>query len=372
MKNIFEIYLLSDRTLLYNIELYISLFFIYSFAGWFMESVIGYFLYKKEKFINRGFLVGPICPVYGIGVILVTLLLTKYKEDIVALYVLATVICGALEYFTSFIMEKLFNARWWDYHDRKFNINGRICLETLLPFGIGASLILYIFNPMILAVLSLIPETAFTIIVLILSIIAIIDFIISLSIISSFKGFVYTAKDNTQEISTKVKEKAEAIEEEIKAQSEEMIMSAESSARHAIRKTIIKGKLYNRKVKFRRKHFAKSINELISNKKQDLENRINKQKLEISNYIELQKEKRDHATQKIIEKGQAYKEKLQSTVDNITGSFKLSSEDFTKYVKEKFGEKSILRKRLVDAFPNIEIKVNPKNIKKKKSKRSTK
>ena len=372
MKNILEIYLLSDKTLLYNIELYISLFFIYSFAGWFMESVIGYFIYKKEKFINRGFLVGPICPVYGIGVILVTLLLTKYKEDIVALYVLATVICGALEYFTSFIMEKLFNARWWDYHDKKFNINGRICLETLLPFGIGASLILYIFNPMILSVLSSIPETAFTIIVLILSIMAIIDFIISLSIISSFKGFVYSAKDNTQEISTKVKEKAEAIEEEIKAQSEEMIMSAESSARHAIRKTIIKGKLYNRKVKFKRKHFAKSITELISNKKQAIENRINNQRSEITNYIRIQKERRYYATQKILQRGQAYKEKLQSKVGSIAGNFKLSSEDFTKYVKEKFGETSILRKRLVDAFPNVEIKINTKSAKKKKSKRSTK
>ena len=156
-----------------NLELYILLFFTYSFAGWFMESVGG--IINVKKFINRGFLIGPYCPVYGIGVVIITVLLGKYKNDIPALFFLSILICGTLEYFTSYIMEKLFNARWWDYKNRKFNINGRICLETLIPFGIAGSLILYYVNPFFENLYLMIPDTIRHIIVSILSILFIID-----------------------------------------------------------------------------------------------------------------------------------------------------------------------------------------------------
>ena len=139
-----------------QIENYIALFFIYSFLGWLMESVSD--TIRKKKFVNRGFLIGPYCPIYGAGVLLITILLRKYNNDVWITFLMSLLICGTLEYLTSYVMEKLFNARWWDYSQRKFNINGRICLETLIPFGIAGTFIIYIANPFFLKFINMIPD----------------------------------------------------------------------------------------------------------------------------------------------------------------------------------------------------------------------
>ena len=139
-----------------QIENYIALFFIYSFLGWLMESVSD--TIKKKKFVNRGFLIGPYCPIYGAGVLLITILLRKYNEDIWITFFMSLLICGTLEYLTSYVMEKWFKARWWDYSQRKFNLNGRICLETLIPFGLAGTFIIYIANPFFLKYINMIPD----------------------------------------------------------------------------------------------------------------------------------------------------------------------------------------------------------------------
>ena len=126
--------------MLETIKLYILIFFIYGIAGWVMESTM--ISIKNKKFVNRGFLIGPICPIYGYGVVFVSLFLKKYQDDIIATFVMSIIICGVLEYFTSYFMEKFFHARWWDYSKKKFNINGRICLENLFLFGIASILII--------------------------------------------------------------------------------------------------------------------------------------------------------------------------------------------------------------------------------------
>ena len=114
-----------------NVSVYFILFIIYAMIGWFIEIING--LIQTKKFVNRGFLIGPYCPIYGVGGILITLLLSKYYDDPIVLFFMGIAVCGILEYLTSYIMEKFFKARWWDYSKRKFNINGRICLETIIP-----------------------------------------------------------------------------------------------------------------------------------------------------------------------------------------------------------------------------------------------
>ena len=106
-----------------------------SFAGWIMETIS--ISIRNKKFVNRGFLIGPVCPIYGYGVVLVSLLLQKYQNDIIVTFFMSIIICGFLEYFTSYFMEIIFKARWWDYSQRKFNINGRVCLENLVLFGLA-------------------------------------------------------------------------------------------------------------------------------------------------------------------------------------------------------------------------------------------
>lgn len=193
---------------LITIEIHLLLFFIYSFLGWFIES-IGDFI-KKKKFINRGFFMGPYCPIYGTGVILITLLLSKYSNDFFVLFSLAMIVCGILEYFTSFAMEKIFKARWWDYSKMKFNINGRVCLETLVLFGFAGFLILHFSNPFLQNIILKLPETVIHCISIILLLTFIIDVVISFNIINSVKTIKISVstqiRDNTDEISTKVKE----------------------------------------------------------------------------------------------------------------------------------------------------------------------
>ena len=102
--------------------------------GWLMEVTCK--LFQFHRFINRGFLIGPYCPIYGFGAVFVTLLLSGFSDHPVAVFLLAMLVCGTLEYVTSYVMEKLFHARWWDYSQRKFNLNGRVCANTLIPFGL--------------------------------------------------------------------------------------------------------------------------------------------------------------------------------------------------------------------------------------------
>jgi uncharacterized membrane protein len=185
---------------------YVLLFFTYSIFGWIMEVILS--IIQRKKLINRGFLIGPYCPIYGIGVILITIFLAKYKEDRIITFVMSILICGTLEYFTSYFMEKIFHARWWDYSNKKMNINGRICLETLIPFGILAYGIIYFANPLILGVIELIPELITLILAIVLITIFVIDTVISFKLIlnlSKVSKLKLNVKDNTEEISKKVR-----------------------------------------------------------------------------------------------------------------------------------------------------------------------
>ncbi|MFV0249900.1 MAG: putative ABC transporter permease [Bacilli bacterium] len=179
-------------------------FTIYSFIGWTIE-VINSFIGTK-KFVNRGFLIGPVCPIYGYGSIFMILLLSKYENDLLIVFVMSMFIAGVLEYITSFVMEKIFKARWWDYSNKRFNINGRICLETLFMFGLGGIIIISFFNPILVTFLNTIPILILNVISIVVLFIYLIDNIISYNIILNFKQVTSTVKkDSTEEITKMVK-----------------------------------------------------------------------------------------------------------------------------------------------------------------------
>lgn len=185
------------------IILFIS-FILYSIIGWTMEMVIT--ASENKKFINRGFLIGPYCPVYGVGAIFIVTLLDQYSNDLSALFVLAVVICSIVEYTTSYLMEKIFKARWWDYSKIPFNINGRICLSNSILFGFGGIVIIKI-NPFIFNMLASLPNLYLGLAFGLLFSLFIIDVSISFSIINKLKLSVLNAKkDYTDEISEKVKQ----------------------------------------------------------------------------------------------------------------------------------------------------------------------
>lgn len=188
-----------------TIETYFLLFISYAFLGWCME--VGCKYVQFGKFINRGFLIGPYCPIYGWGAIAITILLKRYTYDPLVLFIMSTLVCSIIEYFTSYFMEKKYHARWWDYSSKKFNINGRICLETLIPFGILGLFIMYVTNPMLFKIYQSMSEIVVNIISITLFIIFIVDNIISSNIISSVNvEGSKLVKDNTEEITEKVKQ----------------------------------------------------------------------------------------------------------------------------------------------------------------------
>ena len=187
------------------IEQLLALYYIYSVAGWIMETVS--VSIQKRKFVDRGFLIGPYYPIYGTGVVAITVLLKKYSDDVVATFFMSIIICGILEYMTSYFMEKIFKARWWDYTNRKFNINGRVCLQNLVIFGILGTFIVFVANPFLIKYINMIPITTLHIILGIFSFIFLLDTIVSYKLIFELKDISRELKDNTIEISEKVKKR---------------------------------------------------------------------------------------------------------------------------------------------------------------------
>ena len=181
---------------------YILLFFIYSFIGWCIEVVAK--IIDDRKFVNRGFLIGPILPIYGFGVLLI-LLVSKQTDNFIIVFIKSITVCSALEYFTSWIMEVFFKTRWWDYSQRRFNINGRVCLNTMIPFGILGLLVVYALNPFLNYIIdhaSIISNTIFT---SIFCTILVIDFLVTLKVLVKIKRKIKTsAKDNTASIRDRI------------------------------------------------------------------------------------------------------------------------------------------------------------------------
>lgn len=133
-------------------------FIIYAVFGWCLEVI--YQAVEQGKFVNRGFLNGPYCPIYGFGVIIVIGLLTPVKDNLIILYISSVVLTSALEFITGFILEKIFHQKWWDYSDEHFNIKGYICLKFSLLWGVACLVVVRLIHPLIERFVNWIPHTA--------------------------------------------------------------------------------------------------------------------------------------------------------------------------------------------------------------------
>ncbi len=134
------------------------IFAIYSFVGWCTE--VCYVGLKEGHFVNRGFLNGGYCPIYGFGVLLVLEFLEPLKTNFVLLYAGSVLFTTTVEFITGFLLEKCFGSRWWDYTDEPFNIKGYVCLRFSLLWGIGCLIVVDIFHPVISKGYMFLPQTA--------------------------------------------------------------------------------------------------------------------------------------------------------------------------------------------------------------------
>ena len=128
---------------------------IYGFLGWCGE--VAFAAVKHGKFVNRGFLNGPICPIYGFGVLIVTVILSPIADNVVLLFIGSVVFTSLLEFITGFVLEQLFHEKWWDYSNVRFNIKGYICLRFSMLWGVAATLIVKLVHPSIMWLVGKIP-----------------------------------------------------------------------------------------------------------------------------------------------------------------------------------------------------------------------
>lgn len=186
--------------MIYTACKYFLLFIIFSFGGWLMETLLN--VIRDKKVVKRGFLFGPVCPIYGFAAILCSVLLYGRIKNVFLLFIVGFFLTGIMEYATHFVMEKLFHAMWWDYSNRRLNIKGRVYLKGLIYFGIGVVLIVRLILPLYDKLLDVMPDKVLYIICFVLYSILIVDFATTIvdlkGIINTFKAWQANAIGATQ------------------------------------------------------------------------------------------------------------------------------------------------------------------------------
>ena len=161
--------------MVYSFYQLLWLYMIYSFIGWCGEVAVA--AVKRHRFVNRGAVSGPFCPIYGLGAAVVAVFFPELKGNPLFLFLGGMVVNTFVEYVTGRIMEMSLHKKWWDYSDQKFNLGGYVCLKTSVLWGICTVLMIYVLNPVFTGLVGLIPKLWGEIILWVLFGLLIVDFI---------------------------------------------------------------------------------------------------------------------------------------------------------------------------------------------------
>ncbi|MEG1778751.1 MAG: hypothetical protein RR263_01515 [Oscillospiraceae bacterium] len=195
---------------------------IYSFIGWVYESTLCSITGKK--LVNRGFLNGPICPIYGFGAVVVIFCFqgSAANGNIIALFLSSAVLTCILEYFTSWAMEKLFQTRWWDYSEHRFQLNGRVCLLGAVAFGTMSVILLKIVHPIVAGLVEAIPLFWRNMTFLLLLSLVIADMTVTIKSILSLNNKLQEIQDAINMEKEKHERHLEKIKNELQERNEEL------------------------------------------------------------------------------------------------------------------------------------------------------
>lgn len=280
------------------------IFLIYAFIGWCTE--VSYAALDTGKFVNRGFLNGPVCPVYGCGVLVVVLILTPLKENLLILFVGSVVLTTVIEFVTGFLLEKLFHNQWWDYSDEPFNVCGYICLKFSILWGLACTFVMDILHPMIYKLIQIVPHIPGLILMIVFVIAFCCDIGITVSGILKFNKRLRLM----DEIAHRLHDISDEIGENIY---ENVTVALEKNEEY--------------KAKFAEKNEEYKI--IMEDKKEELQERIGE------------------------------------TKDNIQKKRQEASELQLRY-KELFESKNFIQNRLLNAFPNMKSRENGEMLEKLK------
>ncbi len=185
----------------------VLLFFAYAFLGWCIEVTLKYFQF--HRFINRGFLTGPWLPIYGSGAALITVAvkgLSPLESSVGTTFVISFILCGFIEYWTSYFLEKRFHARWWDYSRKPMNLHGRVWIGNLILFGLGGVLIIEAINPLLLWLSGHMSQGLRQVLAICLSTVFAADYVMSHFVLKLVKNGVESSEaDDTEAINKEIR-----------------------------------------------------------------------------------------------------------------------------------------------------------------------
>lgn len=304
----------------------IWIFIIYAFIGWCTE--VSYAALETGKFVNRGFLNGPYCPIYGSGVLTVVILLTPLKYNLLILYIGSFILTTIIEFITGFILEKAFHNKWWDYSNKPYNIMGYVCLKFSIFWGLACTFIMLIIHPIIFAFVEVVPQIIGIILLSIIMTAFVIDGIVTVTSIIKFNKRLKLMDD----IAAKIKIISNQIGENIYENVTDAIEKKET--------------------------FEDTHVELINN--------IVEKKAEFNNSVENIKLEASTKKQQIAETVTGTKEKMTESISNAKSNLKKEHEDLIKKYKELIEKKEFGTTRLMKAFPEMKSRDSNETLQKLK------
>ena len=207
----------------YDLSQWILFFFLYSFLGWVWESC--YVSVRKHRWVNRGFMHGPMLPLYGSGAMVVLIVTIPVRDNIPLVFLMGMIGATILEYFTGITMERLFHVRYWDYRNLKFNVRGYICPIASLCWGVFSILMVKVVHVPFEHIVLLIPVTIADILAFVLTIAAAVDFTQSFNEAMDMKRILVqleASKEQIQKMQECLKDASEEMQDRLKDASEEM------------------------------------------------------------------------------------------------------------------------------------------------------
>ena len=188
-----------------NAFFYILIYFIiYSFLGWILESTVRTIC--ERKIINTGFLIGPFCPIYGFGAIIMILFLNRFENNIILLFFISFIVLSIWEYVVGVLLEKLFKTKYWDYSKNRFNLKGRVCLTNSLAWGILGVLFIKYIHPFIQHLIGYVDYIYVAITASIIALILLIDAIISIVKVKNIQATLQKIEEINEQIKQKLLE----------------------------------------------------------------------------------------------------------------------------------------------------------------------
>ena len=320
------------------------IFIIYAFIGWCTE--VSYAALDRGIFVNRGFLNGPYCPIYGCGVVIVVAALTPLKDNLLILFAGSFLLTSILEYITGFILEKVFHNKWWDYSNKPFNLHGYVCLKFSIYWGLACTFIMDVIHPIIYKGITMIPHILGVVLLCIIMSAFAVDCGVTVTTILKFNKRLKVM----DEMAAKIHKLSDEIGENIY---ENVTTAVEKSEEFQETHEELLTKISDTK---------ENLMDLPSTAKEKISEAAGETKAKIA-------ESTENAKEKIASTAASAREKLSESAENIKVSEKIAAykktreaarlekqrekEELESRYKELFAEKNFGFKRLMKAFPDM-------------------